>query len=83
VPLGAILPLTLFVLKTFVSGQRKLGDWSATWRVFHLGVFAQISYENNFVDAFARHECCSFRLRQTTRGETEKLRLESQYIRKP
>src|SRR5580693_6945542 len=50
VPLSAILPLALFVLEAVVGGQRELGDWHAALSVFHLGVLAQISDENDFVD---------------------------------
>ncbi len=28
--------------------------------VFHLGVLAQISDKDDFIDAFSCHECCSF-----------------------
>ncbi len=60
VPLGAVLPLAALILVTFVGGYGELGHRCAAGGVLDFGVLAKIADENNFVDAFACHECCSF-----------------------
>ena len=61
VPLGAVLPLAVFVFEAFVGGQRELRHGCAAGCEFHFGIFSQIADQNDPVQAFACHECCSFR----------------------
>jgi len=56
VPLGAVLPLTFLVLIALVRRQSQLCDSRALWRVFDLGVFAEIAKQSNFVNAFSCYE---------------------------
>src|SRR5579863_7439539 len=55
VPLGAVLPVAVFVLEAFVGGQTKLGHGRALGRVFHFGIFAQVAEKNDLVDTFSCH----------------------------
>ena len=61
VPLGAVLPLAALVLETFVGGQSDLRHRRAAGRGLDFGIFAKIADQNDFVDAFSCHKCCSFR----------------------
>ena len=54
VPLGAILPVAVLIFVALVGGESELGDGGALRGVTHLGIFAEIADENDFVHAF-RH----------------------------
>src|SRR5208282_140170 len=59
VPLGAILPLAVFVLVALVGGQGKLRHRLALRRVLNLGILAKVSNQDDFVYAF--HQYGSFK----------------------
>src|SRR5579872_611199 len=80
VPLGAILPLAIFILEALVSGKRELGYRRSAGGVFKFRILAQISNKNDFVDAFSCHKCCSLRL--LARDEREEFRAGGQSYQK-
>src|ERR1035437_2744226 len=55
VPLGAVLPVAVFVLVALVGGQGEFRHRLALRRVLDFGILAQVSNQNDFVYAF--HEC--------------------------
>jgi hypothetical protein len=54
VPLGLLLPFVASIFVLLVGREAEFGNWRSAWRIFHLGIFADISDEDNFVHAL-RH----------------------------
>ena len=55
VPLGAVLPFAGLVFEALVGGDGQLGHGRALRRVFHFGIFAQISDQLNPVQTLSCH----------------------------
>src|SRR6266568_4276003 len=55
-PLGAVLPVAVFVFVAFVGGQREFRYRLALRSVFNFGIFAQVAEKNDFVNALSCHE---------------------------
>src|SRR5262249_26054256 len=60
-PFRVILPLAgVLVLGTIVGGNAEGCDCGSAGRVLDFGIFAQISQQDDFINAFLCHKCCSF-----------------------
>src|ERR1700722_2013402 len=57
VPLRPVLPLAVFTLEALIGREHNLRNWSALRCEFYFGVLAKISNEDDFIDAFAGHDC--------------------------
>src|SRR5437660_415849 len=57
VPLGAFLLLALLVGPVLVGGDGEVGHRLSAGRVSDFGILAQIAYQDDLVDAAARHDC--------------------------
>src|SRR5437660_6996891 len=57
VPLGAFLLLALLVGPVLVGGDGEVGYRLSAGRVSDFGILAQIAYQDDLVDAAARHDC--------------------------
>src|SRR5205807_8415596 len=57
VPLGPFLLLALLVGPVLVGGDGEIGHRLSAGRVSDFGILAQVAYQDDLVDAAARHDC--------------------------